>query len=65
MPVIQSELDEIRELHNNQQIRHYSNQECPSGRPTLTYEGMRGAFFFKVVQAALLLEILKMNLKNR
>ena len=56
--VIQSELDEIRELHSNQQIRHYSNQECPSGRPTLTYEDIRGAYFFKVLQAALLLEIL-------
>ena len=65
MSVIQSELDEIRELHNNHQIRYYSNQECPSERPTLIYEGMKGAYFFKVLHAALLLEILKMNLKNR
>ena len=65
MSVIQSELDKTRELHNNHQIRPYSNQECPSGRPTLIYEGMKGAYFFKVLHAALLLEILKMNLKNR
>ena len=43
MSVIQSELDKTRELHNNHQIRPYSNQECPSGRPTLIYEGMKGA----------------------
>ena len=65
MSVIQSELDETRELHNNHQIRRYSNQECPSGRPTLIYEGMKGAYFFKVLHVALLLEMLKMNLKNR
>ena len=65
MSVIQSELDEIRELHNNHQIRRYSNQECPSGSPTLIYEGMKGAYFFKMLHAALQIEILKMNLKNR
>ena len=65
MSVIHLELHEIRELHNNHQIKRYSNQECPSGRPTLIYEGMKGAYFFKVLHAALLLEILKMNLKNR
>ena len=65
MSVIQSELDEIRELYNNHQIRHYCNQECPSARTTLIYEGMKGVYFFKVLHAALLLEILKMNLKNR
>ena len=65
MSVIQSELDKTRELHNNHQIKRYSNQECPSGRPTLIYEGMKGAYFFKVLHAALLLEILKMNLNNR
>ena len=65
MSVIHLELHEIRELHNNHQIKRYSNQECPSGRPTLIYEGMKGAYFFKVLHAALQLEILKMNLKNR
>ena len=65
MSVIHLELHEIRELHNNHQIKRYSNQECPSGRPTLIYEGMKGAYFFKVLHPALLLKILKMNLKNR
>ena len=65
MSVIHLELHEIRELHNNHQIKRYSNQECPSGRPTLIYEGMKGAYFFKVLHAALQLKILKMNLKNR
>ena len=65
MSVIRSELDEIRELNNNHLIRRYSNQECPSGRPTLIYEGIKGAYFFKVLHAAPQIEILKMNLKNR
>ena len=65
MSVIHSELDEIRALHNNHLVRRYSNQECPSGRPTLIYEGMKGAYFFKMLHAALQIEILKMNLKNR
>ena len=56
MSVILSELDKIRELHNSHQIRHYSNQECPSGRPILIYEGMKGAYFFKVLHSAFLLE---------
>ena len=65
MSVIHSELDEIRALHNNHLVRPYSNQEWPSGRPTLIYEGMKGAYFFKMLHAALQIEILKMNLKNR
>ena len=65
MSVIQSELDEMRELNNNHLISRYSNQECPSGRPTLIYEGIKGAYFFKVLHAAPQIEILKMNLKNR
>ena len=65
MSVIHLELHEIRELHNNHQIKHYSNQESPSGRPTLIYEGMKGEYFFKVLHPALLLKISKMNLKNR
>ena len=35
--LIQSELDETRDLWNNHRIRKTSNSECPAGRPNILY----------------------------
>ena len=37
MGLLQSELDETRELWNNHRIREIRNSECPAGRPDLLY----------------------------
>ena len=35
--LLQSELDETRDLWNNHHIRKTSNSECPAGRPNIWY----------------------------
>ena len=37
MGLLQSELDETRELWNNHRIREVRNSECPAGRPDILY----------------------------
>ena len=37
MGLLQSELDETRELWNNHRTREVRNSECPAGRPDVLY----------------------------
>ena len=65
MFVLQSELGEIRELHNNHQTGVTLIKNVQVEDRLWYMKAWNRVYIFKVLHAALQLEILKMNLKNR
>ena len=53
--LIQTELDEVKEMWSNHRIRFVGNSECPSGRPNVLYHapqltgGFEISLYLKVI----------------